>query len=92
MPAVRPYSADLNNNAARVPLALGDALMLKAQNATSQGRVALAEANGVSYAGAATSGTTTLQVGPFAAAVVLQLSAAGSVRAETSVAGMSVTV
>ena len=92
MPAVRPFSADLNNNNTRVPLALGDALLLKAQNATSQAKVYLAEANGVSYAGATTSGTTTLQVGPFAAAVVLQLMATGSVRAETSVAGMSVTV
>lgn len=92
MPAVRPYSADLNNTHAIVNLALGDALMLKAQDATSVATVSLNEANGVSYAGASTSGQTLLQVGPFAAAVKLQLGVTGKVRAETSVAGLSAVV
>ena len=92
MPAVRPFSADLNNTHCLVRLAQGDALMLKAQDATSVGSVSLNEANGVSYAGASTSGTTLLQVGPFAANVRLQVNANGSVRVETSVAGLSATV
>ena len=92
MPAVRPFSADLADTHTQAPLAQGDALLLKAQNATSQATVNLAVANGVSYAGAQTAGTTTLQVGPFAAAVVLNINAAGLVRVETSVTGMSVAV
>ena len=92
MPAIRPFSADLSNTHTLVPLALGDALLIKAQDSTSAAQVSLNEANGVSYAGAATSGQTTLQVGPFANKVVLQVNANGNVRVETSVAGMSVAV
>ena len=92
MPAVRPFSKDLVSTHSQAPLALGDALLVKAQDATSTATVNLAVANGVNYAGANTSGTTLLQVGPFAAAVVLNIMANGNVRVETSVAGMSVTV
>ena len=49
-------------------------------------------ANGVVYAGAATSGTTLLQVGPLAADVVLNVMATGKVSVETSVAGLSAAV
>lgn len=92
MPAVRPFSADLADTHTQVSLALGDALMVKAQVATASATVNLAVANGVSYAGATTSGTTLLQAGPFAAAVVLNIMANGQVRVETSVAGLSAAV
>lgn len=92
MPAVRPFSADLADTHTQASLALGDALMVKAQVATASGTVNLAVANGVVYAGATTSGTALLQVGPFAAAVVLNVMANGQVRVETSVAGLSVAV
>lgn len=92
MPGIRPYSADLDNSHAQVPLALGDALMIKASVASAGATVNLAVANGVVYAGAATSGTTLLQVGPFAADVVLNVMATGKVRVETSVAGLSAAV
>jgi len=91
MPGIRPFSADLNNTHCLAALAVGDSLSLKAQDATSSASVSLNEANGVSYAGATTSGTTRLDVGPFAAKVVLQISATGNVRVETNVAGVSVT-
>lgn len=89
MPAIRPYSADLNNTHSLVHLALGDALQIKAQDALSSAQVSLNQANGVSYAGDVTSGTALLTVGPFAAKVVLQINATGLVRVETSVAGLS---
>ena len=90
MPAVRPFSRDLRDTHCQVALALGDVLCLKAAVSTASATVNLAEANGVSYAGATTSGTTRLDVGPFAAAVVLNVMATGEVRAETSVSGCSV--
>lgn len=92
MPAIRPYSADLSNTHVLVPLAVGDALLIKAQDATSAAQVSLNEANGVVYAGAATAAQALLQVGPFASKVVLQVNANGNVRVETSVAGLSVAV
>lgn len=87
--SLRPYSADLQDAHGYAPLAVGDALQVKAQVATALCNVSLAVANGNSFAATTTSGTTLLTVGPFANACVIQLGAKGLVRVETSVAGMS---
>ena len=92
MPGIRPYSADLNNTHSYANLAIGDALLIKAQDALSVCQVSLAVANGNVFAATQTAGTALLQVGPFANVCTLQLNASGNVRVETSVAGLSVTV
>ena len=90
--AARPFSADLSDTHTFANLAVGDALLIKAQVATASCQVSLAVANGNVFAATQTAGTTLLQVGPFANACTLQLAASGLVRVETSVAGLSVTV
>lgn len=92
--SLRPFSADLSNSHATVPLAQGDALLIKAQDATSVAQVSLLSSvsGAVVYAGATTAAQALLQVGPFASGVMLQINGTGSVRVETSVAGLSVAV